>query len=119
MKRDMELVRKIVFALEGFEHGQLLAMLPVDGYTEEQVLYHAYIMKQAGLLEGSACRTLNTPGVKPSNLTWDGHDFADAARNDAMWNQAKSKIAATVGTVAISVLIDYLKQLAKEKLGIA
>jgi hypothetical protein len=117
MKRDMDLVRKIVFALESYEHGSLYAMLPIAGYSEEQVLYHGHIMKQAGLVDGANIQTTRGPGVKPSTLTWAGHEFADAARNDAIWNQAKTKIAATVGTVTIAILIDYLKQLAKEKLG--
>jgi hypothetical protein len=48
----MDLVREIHLALEQHPHGFAPDELRIDGFTEEQVGYHAYIMGQAGLIRG-------------------------------------------------------------------
>ena len=53
MKRDMDLVRFILMAVEEQEHG-FARDVRFDGYTEEQIGYHAYIMIEGGLVEGGA-----------------------------------------------------------------
>ena len=120
MKRDMDLVRKIVFVLEEHSLGYHAESVTIDGYTKDQICYHAYIMKQAGLIDGVdlALRTGQSPSVMPTKLTWEGHEFADAARNETNWKKATTKIAATVGTASLAVLTELLKQIAKDALGL-
>ncbi len=74
MKRDMDLVRTIVFLLEDHEHGRSPREIQIDGYTAEQIGYHAYIMKEAGLIR-AAVRSVNSPSpcAIPTGLTWAGH----------------------------------------------
>ena len=48
MKRDMELIRKLVLALENEPTGYAPENLNIEGYTSEQVGYHAYLMIDAG-----------------------------------------------------------------------
>jgi Hypothetical protein (DUF2513) len=37
-------------------------------------------------------------------LTWRGHEFMDAARNDTVWRKAKTRVMANVGGLAFDVL---------------
>ncbi len=53
MKRDMALIRKMVLALEETPTGWAPDQLTFEGYTWEQIGYHAYLMIQAGLAKGS------------------------------------------------------------------
>jgi len=121
MKRDMDLVRKIVFALEEHEHGHAPHYFRIDGYDEEVVGYHVYIMTQAGLVNGAdtTVRGDNSPSAIPLSLTWEGHEFADAARSDTVWNKTKAVIKDKVGSVGIGLLVEVLKQQAKQMLGVA
>lgn len=50
MKRDMDLVRKILFALEARNSPKAVFVLPIEGYDELTVKYHLLLLAQAGLL---------------------------------------------------------------------
>lgn len=119
MKRDMDLVRKLVFAIEDHPHGFAPSDIEIDGYTEEQIGYHLFIMMEAGLINGAdvshtGCRS---PQALASSLTWAGHEFADAARSESFWNKAKKTIQEKVGSITIGLLTEYLQQMARDALG--
>jgi hypothetical protein len=82
VKRDMELIRKLVLALEGAPTGYAPDDLEIEGYTDEQVGYHAHLMIDAGLATGSDTTHMgsSSPEAMLTSLTWAGHEFADAAR---------------------------------------
>jgi hypothetical protein len=50
MKRDMDLVRSILIAMEEHAEGYAPSRLAIEGYDEETVLHHVYLMKQGGLI---------------------------------------------------------------------
>jgi hypothetical protein len=50
LKRDMELVRKILLHAEKAESGSVDDGLDIEGYTEHQIAHHVYLMEQAGLV---------------------------------------------------------------------
>ncbi|MBL8800175.1 MAG: DUF2513 domain-containing protein [Planctomycetia bacterium] len=116
----MDLVRKLVFAIEEYPNGFAPDKLEVEGYTEEQIGYHLSLMLEAGLINGSDITHMGctSPQAMASSLTWAGHEFADAARSDTLWNQAKKTVKEKVGSVSIAILTEYLQTLAKSALGI-
>jgi len=123
MKWDMELVRKIVFAIDAWPSGFAPNPLNLEGYTEEQVGYHVHIMVQAGLVDGvdvthQGSRSRTSPQAVPRSLTWAGHEFADAARNDTVWKKAMQKLQELGQTVTVGVLMQLLTSLAKSRLGL-
>jgi hypothetical protein len=88
MKRDMELIRKLVLKLEDAPTGYAPDDFNVDSeYTPEQIGYHSYLMIQAGLATGSDVTTIGSAGPigMVTSLTWAGHEFADAARDEKRW----------------------------------
>jgi hypothetical protein len=57
----MDLIRKILFAVEEHEHGFAPREFAIDDYNEEQIGYHCYLIVDAGLADGE-------------NLTCNGSD---------------------------------------------
>ena len=50
MKRDMDLIRKILLLMEVEPQRKVPG---IEGYTSEQIGHHVYLMMQAGLIEGA------------------------------------------------------------------
>ena len=123
MKRDVDLVRKILLACADHEHGYAPRGLAIEGYSEEQIGYHVYLMMQAGLVEGddvthSGCRS---PQAVLTSVTWAGHDFLEASRDEGRWTKAKKAAGSTGGMVLDvlkSVLIDLATSAARKAAGL-
>lgn len=113
----MELVRKILIALE--EHENAFRPIPlsiegIDGYTKEQVKYHLKLMHQAGLIEAMKLSSFGGEEWVVKSLTWQGHEFLDAAKNDTIWNSVKTKLKEQGANIPFDVLKELLKQAAKK-----
>lgn len=119
MKRDMDLVRKILLALEEHEEGFAPPDFHVRGYSEDQVGYHVHLMIQGGLLLGCDTTHLGStsPTASATSMTWLGHDFLDAARDKNVWHQAKA-IVEKLGSAAFEVWKAVLIEVTKRSLGL-
>jgi hypothetical protein len=120
MRRDMELVRQIAFAVESASSGIDSESLQIPNYSAEQIAYHCDLMNESGLLDTIDTQTMDSAFATfhIRRLTSKGHDFIDSARNETLWNKAKTTIASTVGGVTIDVLMKYLKSQAMATLGL-
>jgi hypothetical protein len=123
MKRDMDLVRKILMACADDEHGNAPQNLTIEGYSEEQIGHHAYLMMQAGLVEAADVSTLEDPSPVAviTSVTWDGHEFLEASRDEGRWCKAKQAAGSTGGMVLEvlkSVLIGLATDTAKKAAGL-
>ena len=113
MKRDMDLVRKILFAVEDSEDGNV--DLDNIEYDRSQIYQHIELMKEHCLIDaevyyGSRRRIL----ACRISLTWEGHDFLDMARRDDIWERAKKMCLKVSGGLAIDVLKDCLTRSIKQ-----
>lgn len=119
MRRDWELIRKIILAVEDHSAGYA-PDLHFDGYTEEQVGYHCYLLVDAGYAEGENTTTLgsDSPRWTIFHLTSAGHDFAEASRNESVWANAMKLIKEKAGTVTADVLKEVLAAGLKLVLGL-
>jgi hypothetical protein len=120
VKRDMELIRKIVLAIEGAPTGYAPHPFEVEGYTDEQVGYHAYLIIDAGLATGTDGTTSDSssPEAMLNSLTWAGHEFADAARDETRWKKAMGIVQEKGGSITLAVLTQLLTTLMKSALGL-
>jgi hypothetical protein len=120
VKRDKDLIRKLVLAIEDAPSGYAPNDLAIEGYTPEQIDYHAYLIVDAGLAEGERVDHMQSvgPEVMLRNLTWAGHEFADASRDETRWKKAMGIVQEKSGSVSISVLTELLKSLMKGALGL-
>lgn len=119
MKRDMDLVRAILLRLDEYESGYAPQDMQFEGFTEEQVGYHAYIMGQAGLLEVADASSMDdsSPAAIPISLTWNGHEFLANARQQENWLQAK-RMMKGAGEASFQVWQAVLTKVVMNSLGL-
>lgn len=107
MKRDMELVRKILFEIEEKHEDTAIYDLKIDGYTDKEVAYHAKILYEAGFISDYDARFASGElyffGV--GSVTWDGCEFLDKIREDTVWNKTK----AVVIEKGLPMILDVIK----------
>ena len=111
MKRDMDLVRKILLEVEGvsFEGGWI--DLQIEGYSENEVSYHVLLLAEAGLIEAIDLSTNTSFAWAPKRLTWNGHEFIEASRDENRWEKAKTIMKEKAGGFVYDVLKTLLIQL--------
>jgi hypothetical protein len=117
MKRDFELVRIILRDMEGAEPMQTYQGFTYDGYEKFVVYEHIELLIEAGLLAGEVHRHSSGGIPVVTRLTWAGHDFLDAMKDEGIWRKAKESILKPIGGATFDVLLDWLKWQMKEKLG--
>jgi Hypothetical protein (DUF2513) len=119
MKRDMNLIREILMWAESQEHGYTGGNPDIEGYSDEEVAYHVYLMSQAGLANAIDTGSIDSesPCALLLSLTWTGHEFLDAAKDDTIWTKAKETILKPGVSMTFNFLIEWLKTEAKTKLG--
>lgn len=107
MKRDMELVRKLLFLAEEDSKDDELC----EEYGQDVVAGHVAILLDAKLVVGEVvCNEVGVPVASVIlRLTWAGHEFLDNARNDTIWRGVLSKIKSAALTVSFDVLSELLK----------
>ncbi len=120
MKRDMELIRKILFFLETRSHLKAEKVLPIKGYEEATVIYHQLLLAQAGLIdfEPELTKTGRVIRAWVIGLNWRGHEFLDSIRSEKVWRKllkyAKDKGGGLpfdlLKALAIELLKDKFKQ---------
>jgi len=122
MKRDMDLVRKILmFMSENTEGPGVDWENALPGYSEQQIFHHAHLMAQGDLIDATEISSMEDPLPisLPLSITWTGHEFLDAARDETLWEKAKKHVIKPTGGVAMSVLTDWLKGQATAALSLA
>jgi hypothetical protein len=122
MKRDLELVRKLLFLFEEKPGSNLVEVPEIPGYDEWTVKYHLVLLYDAGYLRCEPVKSTSSDRViyvLPFELTWDGHEFLDKIRNEHVWDEVIGNIKRQ-GFVSASV--DFVKKLAdaaiRKRLGV-
>lgn len=120
MKRDMELVRTLLVHFEEKPDDHLVKHVEIEGYDTRTIDYHLILLYEANLIEGEPSVSKSSKRVirvYPMRLTWHGHEFLAAARNDSVWRKTMTKIASAIGDVPFTLLKDLLMQTARDNLG--
>lgn len=120
MKRDMDLIREMLIRLEeGDMNSSPFTDLKSQGYTSEQLRYHAWLLMDAGLAEGADATHSGSAHREAilNGLTWNGHEFLDAARDAGRWAKAKTMLSA-IGGFSLAVMQQLLTELMKKELGL-
>ena len=104
MKRDMNVIRKLILFCETAENGTGSDDIDLD--VDDDVLdYHLRLMDEAGLIKTQRTNS----GVLFIRMTWTGHDFADACRDDVVWKRTMRTIAEKTKSVTFDVPLHVLK----------
>lgn len=110
MKRNMELIRKILLAVESGELNE-----SIEGYSDDEIKYHKVLAIDAGLLEGKVLNSISNRSDIPVNvfinrITWEGHDFVEGIASESNWGKVKSFLLdggkqVTIDTIKAAVVI--------------
>jgi hypothetical protein len=113
MKRDMDLFRAFLLKVEELPSKGIWTGIEVEGYTPEQVAYHAHLAQDAGFI---VARFLVDEAdiFVVERLTYAGHEFLDAAREDKLWNKAKETVLKNAGTLTVESLKIALSMLMQQ-----
>jgi len=115
MKRDMDLVRKLLLAVEASERPLDSSLIRIVGYAGDSITEHMRLLNEASLVEGiSAYSVEHRLKWVELRLTWSGHDFLDVARNENLWNETMAEVRKQTGTVSFDVLKGLLANAARE-----
>jgi hypothetical protein len=120
MKREMEIVREILLHIDEAEEA-VVDKIELEQYSSEQVAYHINLLVDAGLLTGTdhyLAHGWGFPIWVGLRLTWNGHEFIDAARNDKVWNTFKKTVAEKGGSITFSVALSLLNAYLKQEFGL-
>lgn len=118
MKRDMDVIRHLLLWVESDQTHEIPSTV-----SRQELAYHVQLLIDAGLVEAAVRWTSYRGSKVPDDfviqrLTWAGHDFLDAARNDTNWKKAKDQILKTGSAWTFEILKELLVHYAKTGLGI-
>lgn len=120
MKRDMNLIRQILLWADEQPNGIFSGNPTIEGYTEEQIGYHVYLMEQAGLVKAAVRGSIGLPS--PFGLileiTWTGHDFVDAIKDDSLWKKATTTVIKDGASFSFDLVKEWMLFQAKQTLGL-
>src|SRR4030067_2581416 len=110
MKRDMELIRKILIFFEEKPDDHLVKNLEIEGYDLNTIQHHLVMIFEAGFIAAEPERTNTGRVIKvhPFRLTWEGHEFLSVAKQDSNWKKTKNNLLSKVSDVPFSLLKEIL-----------
>lgn len=115
MKRDWDTIRDILFRTEELAPNKALSLQDFKQNRAHEIAYHVLLLHEAGLIHASIYASFDTgpTDFRISSLTWQGHEFLDAIRNESVWNKIKGKIAAEGMAMPLEVIkslgVEFLK----------
>jgi hypothetical protein len=102
MKRNWDTIRTILIAIEALhtEDSEFYSNSLVEA-DPEATAYHMLLLLEAKLIIGDYCDAVR--------LTWDGHEFLDAIKNESVWQ----KLNASARSKGIELSFTVIKDLAQ------
>jgi hypothetical protein len=88
----MELIRKLLLAVEDWPATGGDRTFASLGADPEELDYNLHLAKEGGLLEFVTAQNLEGSVFKRMSLTWSGHDFLDAAREQPIWEEVMTSM---------------------------
>ncbi len=119
MKRDLDLVRKILITIEGKPTLDPVSV-EIEGHEFEEIAFHLLLLKEAGFIDAiiSQDETDEIINVFVSRLTWSGCEFLDLARNDTIWSKSKSTLKEKAVSVSVTIFTELLGRTLRSTLGL-
>ncbi len=84
----MNLIRKILFEIEKIPEYNSPLRLSIKGYEENIISYHVMLLAEANLINALDASSGGGPKFIPTSLTWECHEFLEAAKDDKRWRKA-------------------------------
>jgi hypothetical protein len=120
MKRDLELIRQLMLAIELKGDDFNPENIEINGYDPSQINYHLQLLVEAELAVGKVLNFFNSdrPTITIKKLSWEGCNFLDDARNESVWQKTMEIVKDKGGSVSVGVLIQLLASVSKQLVGL-
>jgi hypothetical protein len=118
MERNIDLIRDILIRMEKMGTREDFDYA-FDGFNEEDVHYHIYLLNDAGFIEAINANSMQKDYYIPRTITWLGQDFLSDAKSDTVWNSMKTKLTVIGGSASLKVISALLIQIASKQLGLS
>ncbi|MDE4908847.1 DUF2513 domain-containing protein [Methanogenium marinum] len=115
MKRDMDLIRKILLNIDACEHNDAISGMQIDRYSHQEIAYHVMLLNEAGIIKA---KIVCDEGSKiPQeyviySITREGYAFLDAFADERLWKKA-TKVIGDIGDAPIHLVIPLFMELIK------
>lgn len=124
MKRDMDLIRLMLLRTESAGIDKEAAdkyHAECEKYPEPVRAHQIAIMIEAGLIVGVTSSSPESGGLPVrgiiGRLTWQGHEFLDAARDETTWKKVRDKVMKPAASFTFGILVEALKIEIKTRIG--
>jgi len=119
MKRDLDLVRQVLLQIEALPAGPP-AQYRTSEIDDPVLLAHFELVIAAGLVNGKIARSQGTRGdvISISGLTWEGHEWLEMVRSQAMWNEIKSALQDNGGALTFELTKAVASKLLRARLAL-
>jgi len=120
MKRNMELIIAILFSIEkGIEGDASSIVLPTQEFPEIEITHHVRLLHEGKLIHALKGYSASAGSAwVPHSLTWQGHEFLDAVRQDTIWNRVRKLAKQSGGRLPIDALFGLAMKELNTKLGL-
>lgn len=125
MKRNLNLIRKILLDIENAPPGKVISAsnFNYEEFEELIIAEHLKLLIDAKFLEGKFIQDLLSDGsieifCSIYRLTWDGHEFLANAKNDTIWKKVTSQAEEKGESISLFVLNQLLASATKKYLGL-
>jgi hypothetical protein len=124
MKRDIDLIRKIMLTLEenmeygkNFQSVKLFEIMEDESLSIEKLSYHIGLLLENGLIQAKEHKYVSKDPTDYliNTITSQGHNFIDTIRQDTTWNNIKER-AFSIGGSSISLLVEISKEYLKKQI---
>ena len=120
MKRDMELIRKLLFYFEQKPDSGHVVVPPIEGYEEVVIKYHCRLLYEAGLLNCEPVKSSTSDrviSVVSFDLTWAGHEFLDKIRSESTWNRIKAQAREKSLALSFNIVNELAQRIVMSTIG--
>ncbi len=90
-----------------------------DGHSEAEISYHIALLDDAGLLHGQDRSAIGIFRWSAGTLTWAGHEFVDAVRDDGVWKEALALTAESGSGTVFGLLNKAIMRVLEKRTGLA
>ncbi|OZC04016.1 DUF2513 domain-containing protein [Rubricoccus marinus] len=125
MRRDLDLIREILFAVEANGPGVQLDSLGFhrdrdDDLTIAASGYHVDLMLDAGFVVGQTFGSNGTAYLDwyVARLTHDGADYLDSVRSPEVYRQTKKGLAKVGGSAGLAVVKQLAGSISAQLIGL-
>lgn len=120
MQRDLDLARKILLALEAKPDPKAVDTLAIEGYDDLTVRYHLSLLAQAKLIDYEPEQTATGRIIKvlAFNPSWQGYEFLDSVRSEAVWKKIKAQASDKGAALPFDIAKSLALELAKKIVGL-